>query len=500
MFVIRMKPMVLCAWRTVRAGAALAATSASLAAQAPVRAPVAGTVFDSVAMKPLAGALVRIVRADDPSTGRSATSDTAGRYAFDTVAAGAWLASFLHPALDSLRLEPGILQLEISDTSLVTMALSTPSGRTLFVAACGSGFKDDDGVISGSVRRADDDAPLAGATVEIEWPEWVLQKRSLVTDQKRLRATTDSSGRYKLCGAPAGSTLRAVTWQAADTSGMIEVVLPETGYAQQDFAVGAAEYLTPPTEVADTAMAVPRLRRGTSVVRGTVRTSVGTPLANASVRVLGSGASVRSSDTGAFTITDAVAGTQTVEARAIGFQPSRHAVRLSSTAPVELALTLSPRVVELDTVRVMAGREIPWDVQGIERRWRTGLGKFLDGRTVRERTSMYTSDALRGMAGVQIRQVTRGYGQRIMLRGFMGGECRASLFLDGMQVDGSGMADMTVDELIQPDLVAAIEVYPRANMVPAEYMTMRTGCGVVALWTKYGTGNVPILPPKSERP
>jgi len=441
----------------------------------------------------------RIVRADDPSIGRSAIADSAGRYTFDAVPAGVWLASFLYPVLDSLPLEPGILQLVIADSAFVTMPLATPSGRTLFALVCGAGFPDDYGVIIGEVRRADDEAPIVGATVEIEWPEWVLQKRALLTDQKRLIATTDSSGRYKLCGAPAGSTLRSVTWLGADTSGVVEVIVPPTGYAMQDFAVGSVEYVAvlPDASAADT-MSV-RLRRGQATVRGRVTTVGGAPLPNAAVRVLGSGAQVQTSATGEFTIINAVAGTQSIEARAIGYQPHRRAVRLSGTGVADVSLVLATRTVELDTIRVVAGREIPWDVRGIERRWRTGLGKFLDGRTVRDRTSMFTTDALRGIAGVFGRQSSQGYGHQIVMRGFMGGECRASLFVDGMPVDGGGTANMTVDDMVQPDMVAAIEVYARPNQVPVEYMTMRTGCGVVAMWTKYGTGNVPVLPPKSDR-
>jgi hypothetical protein len=73
------------------------------------------------------------------------------------------------------------------------------------------------------------------------------------------------------------------------------------------------------------------------------------------------------------------------------------------------------------------------------------------------------------------------------------------LFVDGMPFDAAGRGGMSIDEFVQPRDVAAVEVYNRPTMVPAEYLTMARDCGVVAVWTRFGTGNVPVLPPKSSR-
>jgi hypothetical protein len=475
---------------------------ANLAAQAPPVAQVRGTVFDSVAMTPLRGALVRIVRADDPSVGRSAQTDSLGAFAHDSVPAGVWLASFLHPVLDSLRLEPGIVRLEIIEAGVLQLPLGTPSGPTLVVQACGPGGADDAAVIFGAVRNADDETPLIGATVEVEWPEWTLAKKAMVTERAQRRTVTDSLGAYRLCGVPPGSTLRARSWKDADSAGVVEVTVPTSGYAVQDFdiGVGATGVVSPVIATTDVdSSAAPIVRRGSAAVRGRIITTTGAPLPNAIVRVLGSGSAVRSGSAGEFRVTDAVAGTQTIEARAIGYSPVRRTVRLRTTEVAEITLSLATRNVELDTIRVVAGRDVPWDVRNIERRWRTGMGRFLDGKTVRERASMYLSDALQGMPGVFVRFPRQGYGQDIYMRGNRGVECRAMLFVDGMPFDAAGRGGMSIDEFVQPRDVAAVEVYNRPTMVPAEYLTMARDCGVVAVWTRFGTGNVPVLPPKSSR-
>ncbi len=461
-------------------------------------ARVTGSAFDSVGMKAMEGAVVRLVRASDPSIGRTAVSDARGRFSYDSVGAGRWLASFLHPLLDSLRIEPALVQIDISDTGTVNVPLHIPSARTLVAASCGP-IADDLGVLVGEVRHANDNRALTNASVEVEWPEWSLRKKRITTDVVRRRARTDSTGRFVLCGAPTASTVRSVAWSAADSSGSIEIAIPTSGYALQDFFVSPLEYVAAGRDTPDDSTMLAPTRRGRGTVRGRLSTPNGTPLANAAVRVVGSGTPVRSSERGEFFITDAATGTQTVEARAIGFQPARHTVRLSEAVPTDVAMQLEIRRVQLDTVRVAAGRDIPPEVRGIERRWRMGVGRFIDGNTVRNRSSFYTSDALRSIPGVTIRS-SGGWGQDIFLRDSQGKMCRAIVFVDGAPMDAAGAGGFTLDDFAQPDVVSAVEVYPRVNMVPAEYMTMHRNCGVVAVWTIVGTGKVPIIPPKSARP
>ena len=492
-----------------------------MCASPPVRgqsagvAQVRGTVFDSLAMVPLRGALVRLVRADDPSVGLSATTDSLGAFLHDGVRFGVWIASFSHGALDSLRLEPPIARVDIVEAGVVQLDLGTPSGPVLVARACGSLSADSAGVVQGTVRATDDEAMRAGALVEVEWPEWVLASGAMRTERKQRRTVTDSLGVYRLCGVPAGSTLRARSWRQTDSAGVIELKVPASGYAVQDFFIGSGR-LRPQSPVATargSSSAVPSELRGTAVVRGRITTAAGAPLPDASVRVLGSGSVVRSNATGDFRVEDALAGTQTIEARAIGYLPVRRTVRLRSDSSLDVTLSLNTRNVELDTVRVAAGREIPWDVRGIERRWRTGLGKFIDGKTAAARATLYASDALRGMPGVFVRMEGQQYGNQIYLRDNGGRECRAQLWVDGMRFGpatgvggpnsrGRSVMDetgVTLDERVTIQDVAAIEVYNRPTVVPPEYMTMANDCGVVAVWTKSGTENVPILPPKSAR-
>ena len=485
--------------QAIRTLVLLAGASATASAQSIVRAHVSGTVFDSVSMQPLGGALVRIVRADDPTVGRSATSDPAGRFAYDSVASGIWLATFLHPVLDSLRLEPGVVRLEIADSTAVTMPLSTPSVKALLVASCGNAAGDDVGLVVGSVRGADDEAAVPGAKVQLEWPEWVLGAKTLTTEMRRVTATTDSLGRYLLCGVPVASTLRAITWSGSDTTGDVHVTVPQNGHAVQDFALGVLAtrvVVAADTVVVSSAVVPTAAGRVRPILRGTVRTPDGQPLPDAAVRVIGRGSPVRTSADGAFVIADAGSGTATVEARRIGYSPHRIPVVLRQAEPASVNLILPVERIQLDTVRVVAGKVVPNLVRGIERRWRTGLGKFLAADLIMERSTTFTSDALRGISGVFV--ITgSGVGNGVAMRGTDGRHCDPTVFIDGVYVSGGSSQ---LDTIINRDQAAAIEVYARPNLVPAEFYNRSNGCGVVAVWSKFATEHVPVIPTKSNRP
>lgn len=213
-------------------------------------------------------------------------------------------------------------------------------------------------------------------------------------------------------------------------------------------------------------------------MRGRVQTPDGKPFANAIARVLGSGSVVRSDSSGVFRITDAAAGTQTVEVRAVGFEPQRHLVQLTPNEPYALTVAIDRSRVMLDTVRVVAGRPLPPDVQRIETRWRRGLGTFLDGNTVRERSTNFLTSALWGIPGVRL-GMRAGFGNTIYLRAGGGGECIPVIYLDGFRFIASGIS---IDEMVAPDDVAAIEMYVRAMQRPAEFTDL-SDCGVFVVWT-----------------
>src|SRR5687768_7066175 len=101
-------------------------------------ATVSGVVYDSLALRPLAGAVVQLVDVGNPAAGvRTATADEAGSFSFSDVADGGYLLGFLHPLLDSLGVEPALREVVVAGRRSVIADVSVPSPRQLLAAICG---------------------------------------------------------------------------------------------------------------------------------------------------------------------------------------------------------------------------------------------------------------------------------------------------------------------------------------------------------------------------
>ncbi|WP_373060328.1 carboxypeptidase regulatory-like domain-containing protein [Gemmatimonas sp.] len=475
---------------TARTGSAQGAPPADTTVVASLR----GLVYDSVARAPVAGALVRVFRSDNAAVGVYARTDAAGAFTVPTLRAGTWVASFLHPRLDSLRLEAPHARVDVVEAGEIELTLALPSAATLARALCGPPSNDGIAVLVGDVRDASARRPLPGATVRISWPEWVFaRKKRMGREDVSQVARTDSSGRFVLCGVPQATTVTALAYGGRDTTGQVEITVPSTEYVvfdfliDQDSAVSAAvtETVSSPT-VSPTAAG----RRGRGAVRGTVQTPDGRPFASAIARILGSGSATRSDSSGVFRISDAAAGTQTLEVRALGFEPQRRTVVLTPNDPLAVTFVVQKTTVRLDTVRVVAGRTLPPELERLERRWRARQGVILDHATVRGSAFGITS-ALLGIPGARL-GFRAGYGNVVYMRNMKGQECSPPFFLDGFRFQAG---DMTLDEVIVADDVAAIEVYVRGN-VPVEFYSE---CGAVVVWTRSFFDYIPVLSPEKDR-
>jgi len=460
------------------------------AAQAVPAVRLRGVVVDSVVGAPLANAMVRVFRAGSPADGLDVRTDTLGRFTVPTLSVGTWWLSFLHPRLDSLRLEPPLVRVEAVEEGQIDIVLAIPSGPTLARQLCGAPRGDSSAVMLGVVRDAAARLPIAGATIQVVWPEWVFAKEAMTRENMIRAARTDSTGHFVLCHVPQGSTVTAQASTGRDSTGVVEVEIPASGYAVVQFTVDRSSQLTTPAGESGSAP----WRRGSGAIVGAVRAPDGRPLPGVMARVLGSGSAVRTDSGGTFRLMDAAAGTQTLEVRAVGFEPQRQLVELVPGVPLSRAFTLERSRVVLDTVRVATGRTLPADIQAIERRWRAGQGVILDGETVRTRTATQLTSALWGIPGVRL-GTRAGYGNVVYLRGNRGQDCIPVVFLDGFRFIANGLS---VDELVSPADVAAIEVYVRAMQRPAEFTDL-ADCGVFVVWTKRFLGNVPVMDPKRSR-
>lgn len=70
-------------------------------------------------------------------------------------------------------------------------------------------------------------------------------------------------------------------------------------------------------------------------------------------------------------------------------------------------------------------------------------------------------------------------------------ECPVELFLDGRYLGNT--ADVDVDAVLPVQALEAVETYSRPAQVPPEFNRTGSGCGVIALWTRQGTGTGGVI-------
>lgn len=184
---------------------------------------------------------------------------------------------------------------------------------------------------------------------------------------------------------------------------------------------------------------------------------------------------------GAFALTMPAAGLYTVVATRIGYLQHRgDTVRIRDAETVGLRIELDRNVVPLRPVIVT--ERVSWLPEGFEKRRSAGFGRFLTRTDIEKRRGSNTTDLVRGMPGIQLTPVRRGRGggNVLQMRG-PGGLCSPAVWIDGLQLADGGQS---LDELLTPGVLEAVEVYNSTSNAPLQY---RTGnCGVVLFWTKRG--------------
>jgi hypothetical protein len=441
----------------VRAGGGVKSAAAPPAA-ATRAATVRGAVFDSVATRPLSGALVQLVSADNQSD-FSATmlSDSAGEYAFERVPDGRYTLGFFHAMLDSLGLEPIAREVRVTGQAAPYTELAIPSPATLRRAICEArGAQSGSALVTGVVRDARSGNPLGGAKVAGEWVELSFAKGGLSRRTVRREATSSENGWYALCGVPAPGSMLLFAKRERDSTAYVEVEVPDTGFLRQELSVGA----------------------GSGPLRGTaVSAATGQPLPGAQVTIE-RGPTARADAKGAFAIADAPLGTRTLEVRAVGYYPERRTVNVAEgTAPVRVAMQTYQSVI--DTLKVIANYDRFSRIEEFKARSRSGLGQFLTAEDIARRRALYTSELFPVVPGLFL----EGYGseQTLTMRGLTEERCVPFVYLNGSLMQGLRPAD--IDLLVRPEQIIGIEVY-RESQAPAPFVPPLGGCGSIVFWTR----------------
>jgi hypothetical protein len=474
---------------SLAAGAAAGAHPQDVVASAPA-ARVTGVVYDSMAMRPLSGALVQLALVPAPgriASVRSTTTDSLGRFDFATVQAGTWLLGFQHVAVDSLGLRGPLQRIDVRTASTVRATLAVPSMRSIIRTVCGhEGTKDSLAALLGSVRHARSDAPLPGAFVSVRWGEVILNRDgSMQRSTPIVDAFANDDGWYTAC-VPGGVPVSIRASHATDLSGNVELGVPAQSVLRRDLYVGAAEAEVVRTDSSAGGRAREEriVERGRGELRGVVRALDGAPIAGARVSLSSGLGETPTNARGEFVLRGLPFGTHTIEARAIGYVPGQEIADIVEfgSRDAELVL-LDVSAYLLDTVRIGAVRRLDAAArEGFERRRRMGSGYFVDESVLDTMRAITFKDLVRRIPGIRF---TRGNRlddisrEHVEFSSGQGAPCVPVIYLNGAQLVHE---KVDLDLLVHPASVRRIEAYFRGVAIPAEFASSQT-CGVLAIWT-----------------
>jgi hypothetical protein len=433
---------------------ALSAQSAS----AQQSAVIEGTVTDSVHDKPLADAIVYITREEprQPELFRALVTDKDGRFRLDSLIAGRYSVTFSHAILDSIEVTMPTRQIALAADERARLDLAIPAAVTLRMRACaGLQLAPGTGALVRHVTDAETERSLFGAMVVASWNDIVIDRATLqASNAERTGAMrVDSSGVYRLCGVPTGTTILVQLQVDARAGSALRTDIPEdVGVKVLNLSFSSGDSLT-----------------GTAALTGTVRASSGAPLGDADVRVAGIPGSVRTDSLGRFSIIGLPAGSQLLEARHVGYLIGRHPVELRSRQTTGAQMRLD-RIVSLDTIRVLAQRD---KYKQFEQNKHAPFGRFFSKDQIEARNASEVSDLFYTMLGFRV--VGRGFDAKLVnTRGArLGGVCEPNVVIDDMQNQDIN--------LVQPSDIGAMEVYADGFGGPPG---ANRGCGAVVIWTK----------------
>src|SRR6185503_6955173 len=232
---MRVRPLIL-AMLVARAAIAEAPDTIS----SVTGASVSGFVRDSIARAPLSGAVVQLVAADNPARfGRTANTDSLGRFVFNDVPDGSYTLGFFHPMLDSLGVEAPLRGVSVAGQKSVETELAIPSPGRLRAAICGKPAKgDSSALIVGVVRDAVTGTPASGVTVSGEWVELSFRRAGIQKRVPRIVATTGENGWFAMCNVPSAGTVALIASKGADSTDLIELQVPAGGLLRRELFLG----------------------------------------------------------------------------------------------------------------------------------------------------------------------------------------------------------------------------------------------------------------------
>jgi hypothetical protein len=209
-------------------------------------------------------------------------------------------------------------------------------------------------------------------------------------------------------------------------------------------------------------------------IDGVVVDSSLTPIAGATISLIGTTIGATTGANGRFRIVALPVGEYVVMARRLGYERASAMLHIDDADTLRLSLSLHRVTPQLDTVYASA-LFATTRLGEFEERRAHSIGHFITADEIEKRNPASIADVLRSVLSVGI--VDTGF-RRVAYS--LRGKCPFRIFVDGQIF--SEIGDLTAAP--SPKEIAAVEIYSGAATIPLQYKRYGTACGVVLIWTK----------------
>lgn len=247
------------------------------------------------------------------------------------------------------------------------------------------------------------------------------------------------------------------------------------------------------------------------VIDGTTVDTRDRPIPFVNLAVVG-GPTAVSDDSGHFRLVVAHKDRIVFDVKRIGYMPTR--IALVDGGDTTLSVLLLPATRVLPGVEVTDARLRPPGLAGfeqrmIERKRGAGAGNFFTAKDIEAMQPTRPTQIIENTPSMVVRRTS---GDRFAIFGKLanGGECAATVYLDGIRIGGAGDvltgkdrrgrpivirgADSDVgaqiDQYVTPPELAGVEVYARGLFAPMQFQPNDPSamkCAVVMYWTKHAS-------------
>ena len=192
---------------------------------------------------------------------------------------------------------------------------------------------------------------------------------------------------------------------------------------------------------------------------------------------------------GTFRIARLPVGRYLLGVHALGYESAVNRSVLVGDERLRVEVFLRPGPVALDPLIVSTealSRKL--EAVGYYRRAAVGIGRYIPPEEFERPGVQYVSDVLRIEPSIEIRPFLDGSNRwDVRFRSAFRQEDRCSplIVVDGTRIrPGSPGGAVSLDELVHPANVLAVELYPRGVGQPVQWSGVDAGCGVIVVWTK----------------